>query len=182
MEIRINKHGPDSLATKAFFSDESGFEVASVIVMGKTDAALIDTQWSLSNGHRVAAEIFETGKQLKWIYISHAHPDHYFGLEPIMEAFPEAKVIALPVVASTIHKQMFGKVGYWKNIIGPTNYPTKAVKIESLVTIPWRSKSYIARDTPEEESRDTPISSSVVTPSAGSACIRSSTIARSWPR
>jgi glyoxylase-like metal-dependent hydrolase (beta-lactamase superfamily II) len=132
MEVRINRHGKDSLATKVFFSDESGFAVASVIVMGKTDAALIDTQWSLSNGHRVAAEILETGKHLKTIYITHAHPDHYFGLGPIVEAFPEAKVIALPAVARTINKQMFGKVGYWKDIIGPTNVPTKAVNIEPM--------------------------------------------------
>ncbi|MGD1118834.1 MAG: MBL fold metallo-hydrolase [Dehalococcoidales bacterium] len=132
MEVRTNKHGPDALSTRVFFSDESGFAVASVIVMGKTDAALIDTQWSLSNGHRVAAEILETGKHLKMIYISHAHPDHYFGLGPVTQAFPEAKVIALPAVARTINKQMFGKVGYWKDIIGPTNVPTKAVNIEPM--------------------------------------------------
>ena len=132
MEVRVNKHGPDKLATKVFFSDESGFAVASVIVMGKTDAALIDTQWSLSNGHRVAAEILETGKRLETIYISHAHPDHYFGLEPVIEAFPKAKVVALPVVANTINKQMFGKIDHWRNIIGPTNVPTKAIKIEPL--------------------------------------------------
>ncbi|MBN2402054.1 MAG: MBL fold metallo-hydrolase [Spirochaetes bacterium] len=132
MEVRVNNHGSNSLSTKVFFSDESGFSVASVIVMGKTHAALIDTQWTLSNGHRVAAEILETGKILETIYISHAHPDHYFGLGPIAEAFPEAKIIALPEVASTINKQMFGKVDHWKTIIGPTNVPTKAVNIEPL--------------------------------------------------
>jgi glyoxylase-like metal-dependent hydrolase (beta-lactamase superfamily II) len=131
MEVRVNHH-PGSLSTKVFFSDESGFAVASVIVMGKTDAALIDAQWSLSNGHRVAAEILETGKNLKTIYITHAHPDHYFGLGPIAEAFPAAKVIALPEVARTINKQMFGKIDHWRNIIGPTNMPTNAVNIEPM--------------------------------------------------
>jgi glyoxylase-like metal-dependent hydrolase (beta-lactamase superfamily II) len=132
MEVRVNNHGPGSLSTKVFFSDESGFAVASVIVMGKKDAALIDTQWSLSNGHRVAAEILETGLRLETIYITHAHPDHYFGLGPIAEAFPAAKVIALPEVARTINRQMFGKVGYWKDIIGPTNVPTKALNIQPM--------------------------------------------------
>jgi glyoxylase-like metal-dependent hydrolase (beta-lactamase superfamily II) len=132
MEIRVNEHEPDLLATKVFFSDEKGFAVASVIVIGKNDAALIDTQWSLSNGHRVAAEILETGKNLKYIYITHAHPDHYFGLGPIAEAFPQAKVIALPAVARTINKQMFGKIDHWRNIIGPTNVPTKAIDIEPM--------------------------------------------------
>lgn len=132
MEVRMNNHGPDSLSTKVFFSDESGFAVGSVIVMGKKDAAVLDAQWSLSNGHRVAAEVLETGLNLKYIYVTHAHPDHYFGLGPIAEAFPEAKVVALEEVASTINKQMFGKVDHWVNIIGPTNVPTKAVNIESL--------------------------------------------------
>jgi glyoxylase-like metal-dependent hydrolase (beta-lactamase superfamily II) len=132
MEIRVNNHGKDALSTKVFFSDESGFAVASVIVIGKNDAALIDAQWTLANGHRVAAEILETGKQLKYIYVTHAHPDHYFGLGPITEAFPEAKVIALPSVARVINKQMFGKINEWKNIIGPTNVPTKAVNLEPL--------------------------------------------------
>ena len=59
-------------------------------------------------------------------------PDHYFGLGPIAEAFPEAKVIALPEVASTINKQMFGKIDHWVDIIGPTNVPTKAVNIEPM--------------------------------------------------
>jgi len=132
MEVRVNTHGPNSLATKVFFSDESGFEVASVIVMGKTDAALIDTQWTLSNAHRVVAEILETGKYLKTIYLTHAHPDHYFGLGPVADAFPEARVLALPSVARTINNQFFGKIEHWEQVIGITNVPRKVVNIEPL--------------------------------------------------
>jgi glyoxylase-like metal-dependent hydrolase (beta-lactamase superfamily II) len=132
MEVRYIDHGPDLPSTKVFFSDESGFAVASVIVTGKDDAVLIDAQWSLSNGHRVAAEILETRKRLTTVYVTHAHPDHYFGLGPIAEAFPDARITALPSVARTINKQMFGKIEYWTDIIGPTNVPRKAVNIESL--------------------------------------------------
>jgi glyoxylase-like metal-dependent hydrolase (beta-lactamase superfamily II) len=132
MEIRVNEHGRNSLATKVFFSDEKGFEVASLIVTGKTDAVLIDAQWTLSNAHRVVAEIQETGKHLKTIYITHAHPDHYFGLGPVVEAFPQARVIALPEVARTINRQFFGKIEYWENVIGTANVPRKEVKIEPL--------------------------------------------------
>src|SRR5271157_2345492 len=108
MEVRFNNHGPNLLSTKVFFSDERGFEVASIIVTGKTDAVLIDAQWTLSNAHRLVAEILETGKSLKTIYVTHAHPDHYFGLGPVAEAFPEALVTALPAVARTINNQFFG--------------------------------------------------------------------------
>jgi len=132
MEVRINQHGPHALATKVFFSDESGFEVASLIIMGKTDAALIDAQWTLSNAHRLVAEILESGKFLKTIYVTHAHPDHYFGLGPIAEAFPEARVIALPSVARTINRQFFGKIEHWEKTIGITNTPRKVVNIEPI--------------------------------------------------
>jgi glyoxylase-like metal-dependent hydrolase (beta-lactamase superfamily II) len=132
MEVRINEHGPDSLSTRVFFSDESGFEVASVIVMGKNDAVLIDAQWTLSNAHRVVAEILETGKHLKTVYVTHAHPDHYFGLGPVVEAFPQARVTALPAVARIINKQFFGKIEHWEEAIGATNVPRKVVTIEPL--------------------------------------------------
>ena len=65
---------PNALSTRTFFSDEKGFEVASVIVIGKMNAALLDAQHTLSNAHRVIAEIAETGKNLETIYITQAHP------------------------------------------------------------------------------------------------------------
>ena len=132
MEVRINNHGPRAPSTKVFFSDEKGFEVASVIVMGENDVVLIDAQWTLSNAHRVIAEVAETGKQLKEIYVTHAHPDHYFGLGVISEAFPSARVTALASVARTINRQFFGKLEHWETVIGPTNVCRKTVTIEPL--------------------------------------------------
>ena len=90
MEVVINIHGEGLPWTKVFFADEVGFEVASVIVVGKNEAVLLDAQWTLSSAHRVIAEILEIGKQLSKIFITHPHPDHYFGAGHI-KAFPEAK-------------------------------------------------------------------------------------------
>lgn len=132
MEVRLSAYGKNLPAVKVFFSDEKGFEVASVIVTGKTDAVLIDTQWTLSNAHRVIAEILETGKYLKTIYITHAHPDHYFGLGYIAEAFPQARVIAIPEVCRAINNQFFGKIEHWEKVIGTINMPRKTVEIEPL--------------------------------------------------
>ena len=133
MEVRVNKHGKDQLATKVFYDvEQQGFIVASVIVMGKEECALIDAQWTLANGHRVAAEILETGLNLTTIYISHAHPDHYFGLQPIVDQFPNARVIALPEVSQVLNKQFVDKIEVWEPIIGKGNYPTKPVPIEPM--------------------------------------------------
>ena len=132
MEVRLNASGTSSLATKVFFCDEEGFEVASVIVMGKTDAVLIDAQWTLSNAHRVVAEILETGKDLKTIYLTHAHPDHYFGVGTIAQAFPKARVVAVPSEADIINKQFFGKIEIWEGVIGAHNVCRETVTVESL--------------------------------------------------
>ena len=105
--------------------------------MGKKNAVLIDAQWTLSNAHRVIAEIAETGKHLETIYVSHAHPDHYFGLGIIAEAFPSARILALASVAHTINHQFFGKLEHWETVIGPANVCRKTVPIEPL------SRNYI---------------------------------------
>jgi glyoxylase-like metal-dependent hydrolase (beta-lactamase superfamily II) len=132
MEIRLNAGGTDSLATKVFFSDDEAFEVASVIVMGKKDAVLIDAQWTLSSAHRLVAEILETGKNLTTIYLTHAHPDHYFGAGTIAEAFPKARVVAIASEADIINKQFFGKIEIWENTIGAHNVCRKITHVDTL--------------------------------------------------
>jgi glyoxylase-like metal-dependent hydrolase (beta-lactamase superfamily II) len=132
IEIRLNASGTDSLATKAMFCDEPGFEVASVIVMGKTDAVLLDAQWTLSNAHRVIAEILETGRRLTTIYITHAHPDHYFGVGTIAQSFPQARVVATPEDADMINRQFFGKAEIWEAVIGAHNICRETVVVEPL--------------------------------------------------
>jgi glyoxylase-like metal-dependent hydrolase (beta-lactamase superfamily II) len=134
MEIRLNAGGTNSLATKVFFSDEEGFAVASVIVTGKTDAILIDAQWTLSSAHRVIAEILETGRDLKTIYLTHAHPDHYFGAGVIAQAFPKARVVAVPSEAKIMNEQFFGKMEIWESVIGAHNVCRTSVTVEPLET------------------------------------------------
>ena len=132
MEIRLNANASSPLSTKTFFCDDEGFAVASVIVMGEKDAVLIDAQWTLANAHRVITEIFDTGKHQTTIYLTHAHPDLYFGAGELAAAFPKARVVAIPSEASVINPQFFGKIEIWENTIGAHNVCRKEVKIEAL--------------------------------------------------
>ena len=132
MEIRLTASGSSTLSAKTFFSDEYGFEVASVIVMGKKDCVLLDAQWTLSNAHKVIAEILETGKNLTTIYLTHAHPDHYFGAGVIAQAFPKARVVAVSSEAQIINKQFFGKIEHWEGIIGAHNVCRVTTHAEAL--------------------------------------------------
>ena len=74
----------------------SGYDVNSTMISGEKDMLLIDPQFTLSEAHKLAAEILESKKNLATIYITHPHPDHLFGLAVLKQAFPNAKILALP--------------------------------------------------------------------------------------
>jgi len=129
MEVRRNSHGEGKLETITCISDDNGFAVASVIVLGKEECVLLDCQWTLSNAHRVAAEILETGRKLTAVFISHAHPDHYFGAEVYQDTFPDAKIYAQPEDIKTIDRELFGKIDHWEKIVGKLNCPHKPLNL-----------------------------------------------------
>ncbi len=132
VEVRLNAQAGQPLSTKVYFCDEEAFEVASVIVMGETDVVLIDAQWTLTSAHQVIAEIIQTGKRLTTIYLTHAHPDHYFGAGVIAQAFPEARIVAIPSEAELMNSQFFGKLEIWENVIGAHNICRTSCHVESL--------------------------------------------------
>lgn len=57
-----------------------GYDVNSTMIAGERDMVVIDPQFSLSEAHKLAAEILESRKRLTTIYSTHAHPGHLFGL------------------------------------------------------------------------------------------------------
>ncbi|TPN85647.1 MBL fold metallo-hydrolase [Mesorhizobium sp. CU2] len=101
------------LSWQFFQADEAGFRRTPVLVSGKKEAILIDGGFTLSDGRKVAAAIKATGKMLTTIYVSCNDPDYYFGLRPIVEAFPDAKVIAKPVTVEAIKGNVQGKLETW---------------------------------------------------------------------
>ena len=76
---------------------QNGYDVNSTMVSGDKDISKsIDPQFSLSEAHRLAAEILESKKNLTTIYVTHPHPDHLFGLAAApKQAFPSARIVAL---------------------------------------------------------------------------------------
>jgi len=133
MEIRENWHGYDKLSTIACVSNDDGFRVVSVIVVGKEETVVFDTQWTLSNAHRVVAELYEIGKKPKAIFLSHGHPDHYFGTEVFLQAFPGTPVYATEEDIQVIEEQFLPKLDHWKGEIGELNCPDKPIPVKPYV-------------------------------------------------
>ncbi len=102
----------------------SGYDVNSTMISGKKDMLVIDAQFSLSEARSLAAEIRASKKNLTTIYITHPHPDHYFGLAVLKQEFPSAKIVALPATINGIKtgwpaRQKFWFPTYGNNIPGP---------------------------------------------------------------
>jgi glyoxylase-like metal-dependent hydrolase (beta-lactamase superfamily II) len=102
----------------------NGYDVNSTMISGDKDMLVIDPQFSLSEAHRLTAEILESKKNLTTIYVTHPHPDHLFGLAVLKQAFPSAKIVALPATVNAAktgwpNRQKFWFPTYGNNIPGP---------------------------------------------------------------
>jgi glyoxylase-like metal-dependent hydrolase (beta-lactamase superfamily II) len=101
-----------------------GFLVNSAIVAGEKDAVLIDGQLTLSDAHRLVGALLDAKKNLTTVYVTHWHPDHYFGLVVVKQAFPKAKIVAQPATVAEIKKTWQAKVKQWGPMFGD-NLSTK---------------------------------------------------------
>ncbi|MFW1643396.1 Vmh family MBL fold metallo-hydrolase [Acinetobacter guillouiae] len=93
------------------------FPVTSTLISGEKDAVLVDAQFSVNDAKNLVKIIQDSGKNLKYIVITAGDPDFYFGLEPLVQAFPDAKVIATPEVVKHIEATKEGKFAYWGPIL-----------------------------------------------------------------
>ena len=102
----------------------------ATLVTGESEALLVDAGFTRADGHRLVAEVLDSGKTLTTVFVSHGDPDFYFGAEVIADAFPEAKFVATPIVIEHIKHSYEGKLKAWA-ALGP-NLPTCLVDLEPL--------------------------------------------------
>ena len=102
-----------SLQFRVFLHSYLGFLSTSTLFYGERDAILIDATQLLSDAHKMVAEIIPMRKNLTHIYASHFHPDHHFGLGVLQDAFPQAKIVALPSVVRDLVFTSSDKLDTW---------------------------------------------------------------------
>jgi glyoxylase-like metal-dependent hydrolase (beta-lactamase superfamily II) len=91
---------------------------------------LVDTGFTRADGHRLVAEVLDSGKTLTTVFISHADPDFYWGAEVIADAFPDAELVATPLVIDHIRAAYEGKLAAWEPV--GVNRPTRLVELTAL--------------------------------------------------
>lgn len=122
---------PGSLSLEVFTSSPEGFLVNATLVSGERDAILIDGDFVLSDARHLAEEIKARHKQLTAVYVTHFHPDHYFGFVALKQVFPDAKLVALPETVSQIEKTALAKVKQWQPMF-KDNIPARPIVPEPV--------------------------------------------------
>ena len=83
---------PSKLRLEQYVADSTAFDVNAVLIVGPTEAFLIDGQYHLQDAQRVAQAIAASGKKLTGIFLTHPDHDHYAGTAAIVERFPGTPV------------------------------------------------------------------------------------------
>ncbi len=88
---------------------------SATLIYGKREAVLVDVFLAIEHTNILADSIAATGKDLRYIYITHPHGDHFYGLQLLLDRFPGAVAIASPAVAKDCAEQVRPEVinGFW---------------------------------------------------------------------
>ena len=104
----------------------------STLIHGEQDAVLVDTFLSEAQTGELADWIAASGRRLSTIYITHAHPDHFFGLKLLLDRFPDARAIAPAKVVDAMQATLAPEtVENWRKIF-PGQIPSGLVSAERL--------------------------------------------------
>ncbi|WP_058911469.1 Vmh family MBL fold metallo-hydrolase [Entomohabitans teleogrylli] len=102
------------LSTEVYNPQDKGlFAVSSTLVSGPREAILFDAQFSVRDGEKLVEMIRRSGKTLTRIVITSGDPDFYFGIEPIVNAFPNVPVVASRRVVDHINATKDTKLAFW---------------------------------------------------------------------
>jgi len=124
--ILVSQFGPVKI--HSYLSPADGFHVNTQMIEGPTAIVIFDGQLLLPYADEVASYVQTLGKPVDRIILSHAHTDHWSGLQVLTERFPNARVFALDGVADQLRARGQARLDSFRPIYGD--------RIATKVTIP----------------------------------------------
>ena len=140
---------------------------SATLIYGARDAVLVDTFLTLDQSVGLADEVAASGKNLTYVYITHGHGDHFFGLSALKQRFPNARAVATAAVIDRIAGQLEPDMldGFWRQRF-PGQIPDDPTVPERLdgASIELEGRALIPIDTGYTDTAD---STSLHVPSIG---------------
>jgi hypothetical protein len=124
--ILVSEFGP--IKIHSYLSPADGFHVNTQMIEGPTAVVIFDGQLLLPYADEVASYVQTLGKPVDRIILSHAHTDHWSGLQVLTQRFPDAPVFALDGIADQLRARGQARLDSFRPIYGD--------RIATKVTIP----------------------------------------------
>jgi len=113
---------------------ETFFQVtAATLIYGVRDAVLVDAFMTVKQANTLADWVASKGKKLTNIYITHGHGDHWFGVNTLLERFPNARAVATANTVAVMRLNASPAVlhGAWEQLF-PGQIPVNLVIPEEI--------------------------------------------------
>src|SRR5580704_12150662 len=124
--ILVSQFGPVKI--HSYLSPAEGLHVNTQMVEGPNAVVIFDGQLLLPYADEVASYVQTLGKPVDRIILSHAHTDHWGGLQVLTERFPDARVFALDGIADQVRARGPARLDGLRRIYGD--------KVATKVTVP----------------------------------------------
>ncbi|KAF4211837.1 hypothetical protein CNMCM5878_001994 [Aspergillus fumigatiaffinis] len=101
--------------------------ITCTLIHGKSNAVLVDTPISISQTKDLVSWIKETapGKDLQYVYITHGHGDHWFGITVLRKHWPNLCALATPGTVQHMQEQVKPEIfdGVWRTLFPGDQIP-----------------------------------------------------------
>ena len=147
------------------FGEALGFDpMTSTLIFGEHDAVLVDALTTVAEAEALADWVALHHRNLRIIYITHGHADHFYGLSVLLGRFPNAQAIATPKSVDEMRKFLVPPLDQIMHRCWPGQLATKLVTAEPYENDTFTLEGHELRII-EQGRTDCPHSTSLYVPS-----------------
>lgn len=147
------------------FGEALGFDpMTSTLIYGEHDAVLVDALTTVAEAEALADWVALHHRNLRTIYITHGHADHFYGLSVLLARFPNARAIATPQSVEEMRKFLVPPLDQIMRGSWPGQLPTRFVTAEPYENSTFTLEGHEFRII-EQGHTDCPHSTSLYVPS-----------------
>ena len=104
---------------------------SATLIFGDRDAVLVDTFTTIEQNERLIAWVREHDRRLTYIYLTHGHGDHVYGVGQLLLAFPGAHAVATAgtIAEARVQASAEYRDGFWGKLF-PGQIPRPVIPAE----------------------------------------------------